>query len=508
MELKQKQRLEKNRITFILGLITLGFFDLLTVLGFVDVSANKTLVTARAIIDLIITIVFFISYFKYKDNSKFVTLSTACMFMAYAVVIFTNRNIYFYAFGYIIMLSVILYMDTKLAWTCTIIVTILNIVGAAKNYILYPATKNVSLMQACFIVVFGIVFSIVVKTQARHSKEDSDMIVTQMKTAETVSSEIIDMSQKLAEEFGKAKEKAVLLTESMTTSNDSVKEIASSVKFTAEAIEQQTLQTNDIQMNLENAERETQEMQEASDISHSVMKEGADLVAELKQQAIQTAEINRTTRTTTEDLNNRIREVEVIIGTIMNISQQTNLLALNASIEAARAGEAGKGFAVVADEIRKLSEETKESTGQIIDIIEKLTVNVEEASSNMQKSAESSDKQNEMIEATREKFDILEDKMEILHTAMGNLTGEVYNIVEANTKINDNITNLSATSQEVAASSESSITISENSMNDMEDLNKLLNEVYLISENMKRLVQSESADVPADQLVEEDSETA
>ncbi|MCM3788160.1 protoglobin domain-containing protein [Domibacillus indicus] len=59
------------------------------------------------------------------------------------------------------------------------------------------------------------------------------------------------------------------------------------------------------------------------------------------------------------DISQRIVDVITIVG---NIAGQTNLLALNASIEAARAAEHGKGFAVVAEEIRKLSDQTKEST--------------------------------------------------------------------------------------------------------------------------------------------------
>ncbi|MBP2243244.1 methyl-accepting chemotaxis protein [Cytobacillus eiseniae] len=93
--------------------------------------------------------------------------------------------------------------------------------------------------------------------------------------------------------------------------------------------------------------------------------EGRDSVSKVEGLIAKLGEQLHETSVKMNQLNDRSKEIEMIVKVIKEIADQTNLLALNASIEAARAGEHGKGFAVVAEEVRKLAENTAESTHNI-----------------------------------------------------------------------------------------------------------------------------------------------
>lgn len=153
-------------------------------------------------------------------------------------------------------------------------------------------------------------------------------------------------------------------------------------------------------------------------------------------------------------LRDNINHVTEITNMINNIAEQTNLLALNAAIEAARAGESGRGFAVVADEIRKLAEQSKQSSLNIDHLITDISDDAHliiQATDGLNSELNVQvDAINTATEAYRKIVEALNDisyKIENVHSATIDINHEKSKILE---KIED----ASAVSEEVAASSE------------------------------------------------------
>lgn len=143
-----------------------------------------------------------------------------------------------------------------------------------------------------------------------------------------------------------------------------------------------------------------------------------------------------------------------IISIIQQISAQTNLLALNATIEAARAGEAGRGFAVVAEEIRMLSEQTKQSTENIEEIITKLNKNAGDTIASMDHVMDKIGNQVSMIHDIEENFSGIRSGLTGLEQNAAAISEKTRILKETNTMLVDETNTLSSTSEEISASAE------------------------------------------------------
>lgn len=134
---------------------------------------------------------------------------------------------------------------------------------------------------------------------------------------------------------------------------------------------------------------------------HESSEKAAETLANLQRINGEVERIIGEVQEQTNRTNDSVQQIYKATAFIASIAEETDLLSLNASIEAARAGENGKGFAVVAEQIKKLSEQSNQSSNEIEETAMMLSEDSQKAVEIMQKMQEIIMSQSESMKDTQ-----------------------------------------------------------------------------------------------------------
>ena len=264
---------------------------------------------------------------------------------------------------------------------------------------------------------------------------------------EDKSNHILEVAGGISEVAGNTK----TTIEQVTQAIDSV---AQGAVKQAESTQEANTQVEHLKNSLDETKEYVSGMNGMTEKANEVSTEGIESVKDLIEKSGKTAEKSKVSLEVMNEMVESIDKIFYISDTIADITSQTNLLSLNASIEAARAGEMGKGFAVVADEIRKLADESKESTDEIKKIITEITEKSKLVEATMQENEVLQSEQQEAINRTQEIFGEIMKQIEMLGSGMERINTLNENMSANKDLVVDKMGTIASVSEQSAAATE------------------------------------------------------
>ncbi|WP_231450330.1 MULTISPECIES: HAMP domain-containing methyl-accepting chemotaxis protein [unclassified Thermosipho (in: thermotogales)] len=280
--------------------------------------------------------------------------------------------------------------------------------------------------------------------------ESKDEIGRMAQSVEKLREKLFDVIEGInnsSSELSANSEELSAVSEEISTNLNSVSEgidkLSKEAQDNSAALQEITASIEEFAASADVNAKAAQDMLEKTNELHNLSDKSTKKVSEIVDKIKNTKELSDITKRSLEKLLQMASNINTIVNTINAISEQTNLLALNAAIEAARAGEAGKGFAIVAEEIRKLAEESKNATQQIVQILESISTGIVNSSDFVEKTthsindvAVSSEKIMHIFESIKEMLKEVREKVEIVASNTQEQSAGIEEMSAAVTRLN------------------------------------------------------------------------
>lgn len=398
----------------------------------------------------------FIFYKKSAEHFmiKHLVGSGYAVFFTYSL--FTCVNSYSFLFAIPMVIVVTAYDDIKYIAELNIGVILENIIYVvlACNTNYYESIgRNEAVMQVVAVILVG-VYSVMSEATLRYNNNIKlNRMSSAQKETETVLENTKLLSETLTTGIIEIDEGVSTLAESANITADAMKEVAVGATDTANAVQNQIKQTEDIQDILSQVEEASSNIINNMTKTMDALTEGNNNISILVKNTDVSVANGKGVADKLSNLEQYMSEMNSIVGIIGSITSQTSLLALNASIEAARAGEAGRGFAVVASEISTMATQTQDATNKITTLIENVSTAINQVVNVVYQMIEGINEEKKSTESTTDSFAVISESAKEISENVNDLTIKVKNLKEANNIIVDSIQTISAISEEVSAHS-------------------------------------------------------
>lgn len=306
-----------------------------------------------------------------------------------------------------------------------------------------------SLLYALLTAVFGWL-PFVLRLAFWYKNKESRAAEHDVEAQEELAEKMSDVSRRLHKSVNAIHEQMNKLNESSKATQDAMQAVSEGTADTAQAIQKQIVQTEEIQGKAGMVEEAAESITDSMNQTLQALEDAGEHMTELINQVELSVANSEDVADKLAMLDQYIEEMNSIVALIKGIASQTSMLALNASIEAARAGEAGRGFAVVASQISGMATQTKDATGHITGLIENISRAITEVVGVVREMISGVNKERDATENAVQGFaDIQINAMAIGENA-GTLMQSIEELNTANSVIMDSIQTISAISQEVS----------------------------------------------------------